>query len=424
MKKTLKALFMVFAVAFGVLLATGTESKAANASMTVTDLNMIPVSVTSSQQVVTDLRTDRVSLQWATDLGADCYGVFLSTDGVNFYEQDTMTGTTATIYDLSVDTAYYVAIVSFTGDWYDSFEERIIVGRSNTIRVATAPTITDVTGLVQTNATKNSVSLKWNAVPGAIGYDVYLHDGNSGRKLITITTNSYTVAGLPMSASYGFAVLARKQTKTGVPVVDTDIPSYSWDFAKGFRTIPAKVLNTQITSLYSNIDVAYYGWNGVNNCDGYQFQLLNSKGKALVNTYTTSNSIRLSPYYKGTATKARARAYITVGGVKKFGDWSDYNYNALSKKVTVTSKNRKITVKWKKITGVADYTVYVSKKSDSGWKKVKRVGAKKTKVVITKCGKKKLKKSTRYYVKVVYRVKAGKKKITSKAYTSGSIYVY
>ena len=425
MKKTFKTLVMMFALTFGVLLFAGTESKAGEKGiLTAAELNTVEVSITSCKQDVTNLKTDQVTVAWSAAFAGDCYGVFISPDGNTFYEQDTVTGVDDVIYNLSLDTAYYVVICSFKGQSYDDFNERTLIGRSDIIKVATAPEIGEVKNLVQTNATTNTISMKWDAVAGAVGYDLYFSDGNSGRKIATTTTNSYTVSGLAVSSSYRFAVVVRKMTKTGVVVLG-ETPYYTYsDYTGGFRTVPAKVLSTQITTLYSSLDVAYYGWNGVNNCDGYQFQLLNSKGKKLVNTYTTSNSIRLSPYYKGTATKARARAYITVGGVKKYGLWSDYNYNALSKKVTVTSKNRKITVKWKKVSGIADYTVYVSKKENSGWKKVKRVGSKTTKVVIKKCGKKKLKKRTRYYVKVVYRVKAGKKKVTSKAYTGGSIYVY
>lgn len=189
------------------------------------------------------------------------------------------------------------------------------------------------------------------------------------------------------------------------------------------RTMPAKVATTAMTNYYSSINVAYYGWTDVNNADGYQFQLLNNKGKSIYSTETAGTSVRISPYKKGVFTKARTRAYITIGNTKFFGPWSDYNYNAACKKIKMkrSANRKKITVTWKKITGAAGYKVYVSTKSNGGWKKVKTLSAKKKSCTITKYGKKKLSKKKTYYVKVEYLTKVGKKKVTSAISGIGNI---
>lgn len=403
MKRTVKTLLMIFAVAFGVLLMSGTESKAA---------------ITSVKQ--TDMTTTRITLQWSAELGAGHYDILMSNDKVNWVKMDDYSGTEGTVYDLAVDTLYYAKVQAYTG--YSWSDDRTLISESPVIAVATAPEIEDVTNFVQSSATTNSITMKWDKMAGAVGYDIWYHDGNTPRKIATTAATSYTVSGLVASTTYDFMVVERKATKTGVAIIGE---ASTWGYRyTDMKTVPSKVLNTQITALYDSINVAYYGWNSVNGADGYQFQLQKTSGKVLVNTYTSSDSVRLDPYYKGTATKARARAYITLGGKKFFGAWSDANYNALAKNVKLISKNRKITVKWSKISGVKNYTVYISKSENSGWKKVKKLGAKKKKIVIKKCGKKKLKRGTRYYVKIKYGIKSGKKTITSKIVSTGSIYVY
>ena len=115
---------------------------------------------------------------------------------------------------------------------------------------------------------------------------------------------------------------------------------------------------------------------------------------------------------------------MTVGNKVYYGAWSPYTYHASSKKVTAKrrSNGKKIYLKWKKVSGACGYQVYVSTKSNGGFKKVKSLSAKKTKYTITKCGKKKLKKGKTYYVQLRYQMKVGKKKVTSKIVSSATVY--
>ncbi|KRC95973.1 chitinase [Streptomyces sp. Root264] len=59
-------------------------------------------------------------------------------------------------------------------------------------------------GLTVTGTTSSSVSLAWNAVSGATGYNVY----RAGTKVTAVTGTSATVTGLAASTSYGFQVTA------------------------------------------------------------------------------------------------------------------------------------------------------------------------------------------------------------------------
>ncbi|MDH6440350.1 chitinase [Streptomyces sp. SAI-144] len=68
-----------------------------------------------------------------------------------------------------------------------------------------APTIPAApAGLAVSGTSSSSVSLSWNAVPGATGYHVY----RNGTKITAVTGASATVTGLAASTSYSFQVTA------------------------------------------------------------------------------------------------------------------------------------------------------------------------------------------------------------------------
>ena len=402
MKKSVKMLLAVCAFAFTVLLVSGTESKAAG---TITGLKQTKASSSS------------VSVQWDAYLGANSvyYATWIGNSVADVQagnaKKESAYGTTDTIYDLTQGGTYYVRVVA-----YSDYKLTQLLASSSIIQVATS--LPKVTNLVQTGATANTISMKWDAVVGATGYQIWRYNSYDNYSAIaTVASTSGTVSGLTASSEVQYFIVPTKTTTAGF-VVTGD--SFSGVYMK---TTPAKVSKVAMTNFYDNINVAYYGWTYVNKTDGYQFQLLNNKGKTLLNSYESSTSIRISPYYKGVFTKARVRAYITVGNTRLYGPWSGYNYNASSKSVKMkrTKNRKKITVTWKKITGASGYRVYISTKSTGGWKKVKSLSSKKKSCTITKYGKKKLSKKKTYYVKVQYLTKVGKKNVASGVSGVGSI---
>lgn len=402
MKKSVKLFLAVFAMAVTVLLVSGTESKAAG---TITGLKQTKAS------------SESVYLQWDAYLGANsvCYAMWIGNSAADVQagnaKKESAYGTSDSISGLTEGGTYYVRV-----DAYSDYNRSQLLASSAIIQVAT--TLPEVTGLAQSGATANTISMKWNAVAGATGYQIYRYNGYGDYTAITsVAATSGTVSGLTASSEVRYFVVGQKTTSAGFTVTSD---YYSTVY---MRTTPAKVSKVAMTSYYDSINVAYYGWTDVNNVDGYQFQLLNSKGKSLYTSYESSSSVRISPYFKGVFTKARVRGYITVGNTKLFGPWSGYNYNASSKSIKMkrTKNGKKITVSWKKITGAAGYRVYVSTKSTGGWKKVKSLSSKKKSCTITKYGKKKLSKKKTYYIKVQYLTKEGKTKVASGISGVGSI---
>lgn len=417
MKKIFKTLLAVAAVAVGTLVFSGADSEAAT-------------TFTANLQQ-TDCNTTSVSLKWDPYIGTQTVGhyhILYSTDGVNFGYKDYTSGTEDSITGLATGKKYYVKIQALADNKYhfeesDNFSVTNVIAESEMLEIATKPEVSAPTNVHQTAATATTASIAWDAVKGATSYTVYRRDSWSDRvKIGTTTSNKCTIAGLvnAFAADYVVEATADVVLNNGSSVISATSSTSS---AVTVKTTPSKVLGVAMTNYYDSIDVAYFGWSNMNNCDGYQFQILTYKGKKLVDNYVSGNSIRISPFKKGVFTKTRVRAYVNVNGQKVFGAWSSNAYYASCSKLTVkrSANRKKINLSWKKISGVTQYQVYISTKSDGGYKKVANVSGSKNKITITKCGKSSLKKTKNYYIQVKYIGKVGGKKITSGIAGKGSI---
>lgn len=399
MKKGITKILSACVFAFVVFLAAGTQSKAA--------VNM------GVKQ--TGAGSSYVDLAWNAQLGAGHYHTQFSQDGKNWIDMDNSSSPSESVYNLTQGASYYARVVAYKEGHY--MGTHVMVGVSETAIVSTKPT--EVSGLTQTAAGTNSVSMAWNTYPGASAYIVYGYINYNWTPVATVSTNSATITGVAATTSTRFSVAAVKNVTGG---------TVTGDQCSGveMKSIPGKVTSVAMQYYWDSLSEAKYIWSDIANADGYQYEVKSANGKK---TYfkgtTTSSYLYAKPFPKGVFVKIRVRAYVTVAGNKVYyGAWSSNNYTASSKKVTAkrSSNGKKISLKWKKVSGACGYQVYVSTKSSSGFKKVKSLSSKKTKYTITKCGKKKLKKGKVYYVQLRYQMKVGKKKVTSKIVSSATVY--
>lgn len=389
--------------------------------LAITSIMLFAMSITSMAATETNMNIQQtnagdsyVEIKWQKYLGQDIhYHVELSYDGVNWAMQDWNTSPSITISDLSPDSTYYVRVAVYNSYWHekDASKDGVRVAVSTKQAICTKPS--KVQNLRQTKATKNSISMTWDAVAGASSYKILIFENYDYKTVATSKTNSVTIKGLDASSNIEYYVAAVKNVNGYEAVGDR---SKSVDM----KTVPKKVTRVAIKDLYDNIKVCYYGWTSCENADGYQYEITSLNGKKkYYKATTTSTSARLATYPVGAFTKARVRAYVEINGKKTYGPWSNYDYNACSKDVTARrSKNgKKITLKWKKVSGVSEYRIYISTKEKKGYKKVATVSSKKSSYTITKYNKKNLKKGQKYYVQLRYVGKNGKKKVVSNIYS-------
>ena len=389
MKRSFKMIVMMLALTFGALIFNGASSQAA-------------VSVTNVKQIKAS--SSYVELQWDAVIYGDgvYYRVYYGSSADSLTGYSDTSSTDETLYRLTEGSTYYARVVAFA-----DYKRQTPIAESEVIQVSTS--LKEVANTKQTGATANSVTLTWDAVAGATAYEIYRYDGwKNYTQVGSSVGTTATISGLNASSRVQLFVIPTKVINGTTKISGTDINTIY------VKTAPSKVQY-----------IAQFGWNAVQNADGYQLQVQNYKGKNLYNGYTSSTYRDITPFFKNVFTKARARAYVEVNGQRVFGPWSGFTYTATSSSVKVirSANKKKITVKWKKVKGATSYTIYASTKQNSGFKKIKTISAKKkSSYTFKKIGKKKLKKSKKYYVRVAYNTKVGKKTVKSRIEAAASVY--
>ena len=166
---------------------------------------------------------------------------------------------------------------------------------------------------------------------------------------------------------------------------------------------------SKITTLYNSITVK---WNAVSEADGYQVYRKVNSGKWKVVKNTTGTSYKDKNVKAGYKYSYTVKAHKKVNGKKVY---SGYNKKGLSGKlntvVSLSVKNKTVSISWKKTTGATGYYIYRSGSKNGKFSKIKTITSGKT----LKYTDKKVKTGNTYYYKVIPF-----KKINSKAVKSAS----
>jgi hypothetical protein len=280
-----------------------------------------------------------------------------------------------------------------------------------------------VTGLTQTGIQNSSVTISWNAAAGAIGYLIYGYSSTTD-SLYYITQATTSTAVLPGSNIVDQHIIV-------VPYDAEDenhIAGYEKCATIVVSTLPKKVTGIKYYNSFQNSNKLSVTWTGVP-CRGFEAICYNKSGKVVQTVDTTSScGAEFSKTNTQNIYSVVVKSYVVINGnQKKYGPTSAKFYAVPQPKITSTNSDVKIgsvKLKWKKVKGAKNYTIYVSKKSSGGFKKVATVKASKAaSYTVKKCGKASLNTlNTKYYFKIVTTAKYGKKskKSQSKAQISAS----
>ncbi len=269
--------------------------------------------------------------------------------------------------------------------------------------------IPQVSGLRQTEAGKDSVTIAWDAADNATEYKISYKEMGASEYIYSGKTNgtSYTVSGLKDGVKYYVQVVSSDGTKDGAARTLYDA-----------ITLPDKIEGLRQKSWYYFIHVLEIEWNKKSGVQGYEVSLYNSNGKQLNKTETTSGMASFRNINDSVYT-VQARAYTTFNGTKYYSSVSSINCIPQARLNKVRLSGAKLSLSWKKVSGATGYRIYVSTKKNSGYKLAKTVGRKKGSCTITKIKGKKLKPKKTYYVYVVTVCKKGKQ-----SGTSGALYAW
>lgn len=214
----------------------------------------------------------------------------------------------------------------------------------------------------QTAATTSSITVSWSPVSEAeiyqLEYKAYTADTY---KINYVSGTSVKISGLKANSKYHVRVFAAKSSD----------PSGLYSSVVTCKTLPGKPSFEGQRSDYNNQKYTLYFKEASNAAlEGYQIKYTNLKTKA-AKTVTSGKYSATLPLKNGTFYKVTVRGYITVNGKKAYGTARTL-YLAQQPKLSRKSYNsNSMTVKWPKVTGAANYTVYASTKANSGYKKVK-----------------------------------------------------
>lgn len=245
---------------------------------------------------------------------------------------------------------------------------------------------------VQTAATYDTITIKWNSASYAAYYKIYIsyYNKNDFTYLGDTSKNQIKITNLKAGTAYSVRIVAANESETS---------GYYRQFNCTTLYKSVKVKSTSVTgSRYTfNMDTP----TPVNSVTGYRVSYYNYKTKKTYtqdfnNQYTFSISLNQNTFYK-----VKISPYITLSGKKYISSSGTTKYIALQPalKKGGNTKNS-MTVRWDKVSGATSYTIYIKYPGSSSFKKVGTT----TK---TSCTLNNMKLYTNYYIKVIANKKVG-----------------
>ena len=153
-------------------------------------------------------------------------------------------------------------------------------------------------------------------------------------------------------------------------------------------------------------------WNQMPGADGYQTLLSWTNGSHASTTTVKSNVLsRTCTVATNHVSQMKVRAYVKMAGKTYYSPWSNVVFitpspaKLTTKNVSPSSKNLKMNISWNIVYGCNGYNVFITTNHYGTWywNQSTSTKANATSAVITKYRGSKLKKNTRYYVRIVTR---------------------
>ena len=315
----------------------------------------------------------RISLSWAPAKGAERYEV-QRLNGSDYQTVTTTSNTSCSVSGLSAGTSYNFRVRAVSGTaQYGAFSDPVTVKTSDAVPIQ--PTVaapSNVSAVDSSTASNSRITVTWNAVSGATGYEVWLNNG-TWHLLDTVVPTSYTANNLSANTTYQFRV---RTVKDGL---------YS-DFSS---TVSAKTAasTTPITSLaaptgLSAVDASNgtsfsvaLNWNEVANATSYEVSMNNGGWTTLGTTsrpaYTATGLAADTTYqFRVRAVNGSVKSdYSATASVKTSGGAGEHQTSSTPLKnltVTLSDTGKLYTVSWDDISN-AVYVVDVWNAQTGTW---------------------------------------------------------
>ena len=267
-----------------------------------------------------------------------CSGKYVSQSGALTTSASwiTLTNKKITVTGLSPNTSY-----SFTGKARNA--ENTETAASTAVSGLTLPQAP--TGLTGTS-TSNTVTLNWNAVAGATGYDVMLDEATT---VNTGTSTTYTHGSLQPKSTHTYKVRARNSAGTGP--WSTSISQTTKSSIPG---VPQNLRATTITNAAITLK-----WDAVTGADSYQLKTDNAApinvGTATTYTHNGLAADSQHTYQVCAVNDGGSSTYSTPVLTVR----TQPNIPVLPGNIKVTPKVTELVITWDKVTGAESYDIAV-----------------------------------------------------------------
>ena len=304
-------------------------------------------SLKKTQISVSNLKADangsKVQLSWTGGVtGAEGYVIYRRTEGGSYTEIGRTSGNTYSD-TISAGIKYYYAVAVYSGSRTEDKCPEV-----GAMYLATP------SGLSVSN-TIASLTLKWNAVKGATGYEIY-RAGTDGKysKITTVTSTSYVDTSVKNNTQYSYKIKA----------YNTACAS-AFSTAASLKKTQISVSNLKADANGSKVQLSWTG--GVTGAEGYVIYRRTEGGsyteigRTSGNTYSDTISAGIKYYYAvAVYSGSRTEDKCPEAGVMYLAE------PAVTGASNITSG---VQVKWSQVTGATGYIVY-RKGAGKGWARI------------------------------------------------------
>ena len=293
-------------------------------------------SLKKTQISVSNLKADangsKVQLSWTGGVtGAEGYVIYRRTEGGSYTQIGRTSGNTYSD-TISAGIKYYYAVAVYSGSRTEDKCPEVGV-----MYLATP------SGLSVSN-TIASLTLKWNAVKGATGYEIY-RAGTDGKysKITTVTSTSYVDTSVKNNTQYSYRIKAYNTACTS-----------AFSTAASLKKTQISVSNLKADANGSKVQLS---WTGVvTGAEGYVIYRRTEGGsyaeigRTSGNTYSNTISAGIKYYY----TVAVYSGSRTEGKCPEVG----VMYLATPSGLSVSNTIASLTLKWNAVKGATEYEIY------------------------------------------------------------------